>query len=72
MRCGKEINLVITGEDTELDRTVLEAIDDPLIHIIRNALDHGLRIPKNDLKRKGPKEQLRLRQGMRKTMCWWK
>jgi len=39
---GKQVDLVITGEDTELDKTVIEQIDDPLRHLIRNALDHGL------------------------------
>jgi len=44
-RCGKQIDLQIQGENTELDRTVLEAIDDPLIHILRNAVDHGIESP---------------------------
>ncbi len=44
-RCGKKIDLETDGEDTELDRTVLEAIDDPLIHILRNAVDHGIEMP---------------------------
>ncbi len=44
-RCGKEIDFEIQGENTELDRTVLEAIDDPLIHILRNAVDHGIELP---------------------------
>lgn len=38
----KDIDLVIEGQDTELDRTVIEKIGDPLIHLIRNAVDHGL------------------------------
>src|SRR6056297_611191 len=38
----KPINLEISGEDTEMDRTVMEEISDPLVHIIRNALDHGV------------------------------
>ncbi|HPP60593.1 MAG TPA: chemotaxis protein CheA [Bacillota bacterium] len=44
-RCGKQIDLEIRGENTELDRTVLEVIDDPLIHILRNAVDHGIETP---------------------------
>lgn len=44
-KCGKEVLLEVSGEDTELDRTVLEAIDDPLIHILRNAVDHGIEMP---------------------------
>ncbi|KLO22397.1 chemotaxis protein CheA [Marinitoga sp. 1197] len=38
----KEVNLIIEGEDTELDRTVVDEIGDPLIHLIRNAIDHGI------------------------------
>jgi two-component system chemotaxis sensor kinase CheA len=39
---GKEVDLVTEGADTELDKTVLERLNDPLVHIIRNSLDHGL------------------------------
>lgn len=42
---GKQVELVITGENTELDKTVLEKIGDPLVHLVRNALDHGLEPP---------------------------
>lgn len=42
---GKEVNLQIIGEETELDRSVVDEIGDPLIHLIRNALDHGLELP---------------------------
>ncbi|OGT99952.1 MAG: chemotaxis protein CheA [Geobacteraceae bacterium GWC2_48_7] len=42
---GKEVNLVILGEETELDRSVVDEIGDPLIHLIRNAMDHGLETP---------------------------
>jgi two-component system chemotaxis sensor kinase CheA len=37
-----KIDLVIKGQDTEMDRTVIEEIGDPLIHLIRNAVDHGI------------------------------
>ncbi len=43
---GKEVTLKIEGEDTELDKKVLEGIKEPLIHILRNAIDHGLESPK--------------------------
>jgi len=43
--CGKQVNLVQDGEDTELDRTLLDAIRDPLVHIIRNCIDHGIETP---------------------------
>ncbi len=39
---GKEVDLRISGEDTEVDKSVIEQIGDPLIHIIRNAIDHGI------------------------------
>ena len=39
---GKEIDLVITGAETELDKTVVEKIGDPLMHLVRNAMDHGI------------------------------
>lgn len=42
---GKTVDFVREGEDTELDRTVLEAIKDPLTHLVRNAIDHGLETP---------------------------
>lgn len=42
---GKEIELVVEGKDTELDRTLIEEIADPLIHLIRNAVDHGIETP---------------------------
>jgi two-component system, chemotaxis family, sensor kinase CheA len=42
---GKQVDLQIIGEETELDRSVVDEIGDPLIHLIRNALDHGLELP---------------------------
>jgi len=39
---GKEINFIMEGEETELDRTFVEVIGDPLVHLIRNAIDHGI------------------------------
>jgi len=39
---GKDVNLILSGEETELDKTVLENLGDPLVHLIRNAVDHGL------------------------------
>jgi len=44
-KANKQIDLVIRGEDTELDRSVIEVISDPLIHLIRNAVDHGIESP---------------------------
>ncbi len=42
---GKQVNLVTDGEDTEVDRTVIEQLSDPLTHMIRNAIDHGIESP---------------------------
>ncbi|WP_305857467.1 chemotaxis protein CheA [Balneatrix alpica] len=42
---GKQVELRVLGEHTELDKTVLEKIGDPLVHLVRNALDHGLEAP---------------------------
>lgn len=52
----KKINLEMQGEDTELDRQILELIKDPLIHMIRNSCDHGIESPADRLA-KGKKEQ---------------
>ena len=43
--CGREVQLVIDGADTELDRTLIESIRDPLTHLVRNAVDHGIEPP---------------------------
>src|SRR5579863_10053571 len=40
--CGKDVRLEMEGSDTELDRTIIEAIRDPLTHLVRNCVDHGL------------------------------
>ncbi len=42
---GKEVELIIHGEDTELDKTLIEEINDPLVHLVRNSLDHGVESP---------------------------
>lgn len=52
----KEIELVIEGKETELDRTVIDEIGDPLVHLIRNSLDHGIE-PPEDRKNKGKDEK---------------
>lgn len=44
-KLGKEINLVLEGENTEADKNIIEALADPLIHIVRNSLDHGFETP---------------------------
>jgi two-component system, chemotaxis family, sensor kinase CheA len=52
--CGKDAELVITGVDIEADRRVLEQIKDPLIHLVRNSMDHGIEAPKVRLARSKP------------------
>ena len=42
LACGKRVRIETEGKDTELDRTLLEAINDPLTHLVRNAIDHGI------------------------------
>ncbi len=44
-KMGKQIELKMTGENTEVDKTVLEKIGDPLVHLVRNSLDHGIETP---------------------------
>ncbi|HWR90444.1 MAG TPA: chemotaxis protein CheA [Dissulfurispiraceae bacterium] len=53
---GKEIDLVISGEDTEVDKTVIENIGDPLVHIIRNSIDHGLEPPDERVRKGKPRK----------------
>ncbi|HOW52680.1 MAG TPA: chemotaxis protein CheA [bacterium] len=53
---GKKINLYLSGTETELDKTVIERIDDPLKHLIRNSVDHGIEQPEERLKRGKPVE----------------
>ena len=49
----KEVDLLVSGEDTELDKTMVEMIGDPLVHLVRNSLDHGLELP--DVRESGGK-----------------
>ncbi len=44
-KCGKRVELMTSGEETELDRSVIEELSDPLVHILRNAVDHGIETP---------------------------
>jgi two-component system, chemotaxis family, sensor kinase CheA len=43
--CGKEVNLVMTGQDTDLDKSILDMLAEPLAHLVRNAVDHGIESP---------------------------
>ncbi|KIL73591.1 chemotaxis protein CheA [Bacillus badius] len=53
---NKKINLEIIGAETELDRTVIDEIGDPLVHLIRNAIDHGIEMPE-ERRAKGKREE---------------
>ncbi len=57
---GKSVTFVVEGEDTEIDRSVIEKIKDPLVHLIRNAIDHGIERPE-ERRRAGKPEQGMLR-----------
>jgi len=45
LQLGKEIDVVIEGETTEVDKTVIEELTDPLVHLVRNSIDHGIEMP---------------------------
>jgi two-component system chemotaxis sensor kinase CheA len=49
VKSGKKVDLQLTGESTEVDKTVIETITDPLVHILRNSMDHGLEPPEERL-----------------------
>ncbi len=53
-KAGKKIQLVLAGEETELDKTVIESIGDPLTHLVRNSADHGLEPPEERLDNNKP------------------
>ena len=56
MACGKEVRIEMEGKETELDKTIIEAIKDPLTHLVRNAVDHGIEPPEVRRRRGKPAE----------------
>jgi len=54
-KLGKEVQLIIAGEDTEVDKNVIEHISDPLMHLVRNAIDHGIEDAEERLNKGKPK-----------------
>lgn len=52
----KEVNLVLVGEETDLDKNLVEALSDPLVHLVRNAVDHGIEMP--DVRAQNGKERI--------------
>jgi two-component system, chemotaxis family, sensor kinase CheA len=60
-KTGKDARLEMTGEDTEIDKTIIEELSDPLVHIIRNAVDHGLEPAEQRIKNgKSPRGTIRI------------
>jgi two-component system, chemotaxis family, sensor kinase CheA len=55
-KAGKKIQLLLSGEETELDKTVIESIGDPLTHLVRNSADHGLEPPEERVKAGKPEQ----------------
>ena len=53
---GKKVKLIIEGEETELDKSIIEEIGDPLVHMIRNAIDHGIEPPEERIAKGKPEE----------------
>jgi len=53
--CGKEVGIEMEGKETELDKTIIEAIKDPLTHLVRNSVDHGIELPEVRVKAGKPR-----------------
>jgi len=65
-RHGKEVDLVIAGAEVELDRAIIDSVSDPLLHLLRNCVDHGIEEPKQrENAKKGPRGRILL--GVRRT-----
>ncbi|MDQ1256162.1 MAG: Histidine kinase, partial [Candidatus Hydrogenedentes bacterium] len=56
INCGKRVRLEMHGGETELDKTLIEAINDPLIHLVRNCVDHGIGLPQERIEAGKPEE----------------
>lgn len=55
---GKDVELVLSGEETELDKTMIEDLSDPLVHLVRNAVDHGIESPAERLAANKPSKAI--------------
>jgi two-component system chemotaxis sensor kinase CheA len=62
--CGKKVRIEMEGKETELDKTIVEAIKDPLVHIVRNSVDHGIETPEARAAQNKPEE------GVLKMRAW--
>ncbi len=56
LSCGKKVRVEMDGAETELDKTIIEAIKDPLTHIVRNAVDHGIELPEERARKRKEEE----------------
>jgi two-component system chemotaxis sensor kinase CheA len=56
LACGKEVEVVCRGQDTELDRAMLDALKDPVMHVLRNCIDHGIESPQERLAAGKPRQ----------------
>lgn len=57
LKTNKEVELILSGEDTEIDKTMVDSLSEPLIHLIRNSIDHGIEASKED-RLKSNKEEI--------------
>jgi two-component system chemotaxis sensor kinase CheA len=64
LKVNKRIRLEIAGEETEVDKTIIEQISDPLVHLIRNAADHGIETPEQRIAAGKPETGHILRHGI--------
>jgi two-component system chemotaxis sensor kinase CheA len=55
---GKDVELVLSGEETEMDKTMIEDLNDPLVHLVRNAVDHGVETPEERLAAGKPEKSI--------------
>ena len=55
-KVGKEINLSLIGEETEVDKNIIDSLSDPLMHLIRNSIDHGIESPEERIKKRKPEQ----------------
>ncbi len=55
-RFGKKVEFIIEGEETEIDRSILDKLGDPLVHLLRNAIDHGIETPEERIAKGKPEE----------------
>jgi two-component system chemotaxis sensor kinase CheA len=70
-KLGKEVQLVLEGEQTEADKNIIESLADPLIHIVRNSLDHGFESPEVRRANAASRRPVRSRSAPRRKLTAW-